>query len=289
MKELLDLISTLEQEAAEIQVQGRTLTIGELARLRAIHKALPLMRQAASHFPCQDSQNNLITYKIVSDIDGKLKSGARTACNFWNRYVAPRYSIVIRLGLFTANSNTIARAYKPSMRAGVTYGVVEFNTKYLNRFKANEIAGTVVHEIGHTLGFGWDDWMDLFDLNTGMFYPESIERLGALENMVVETDYGPGTELSHWDEERFDRELMTGIQDSGEYVLPVTIDVMALFGHRVVEKLTERKNLAQLLDEVSQLQFTRREEAKSLDLDFYEETEILEEIPHRDNHPANSA
>jgi hypothetical protein len=51
---------------------------------------------------------NLITYKIVSDVDGRLKAAARTACNFWNRFVVPSSSIVIRLGTFTAFCSTIA-------------------------------------------------------------------------------------------------------------------------------------------------------------------------------------
>lgn len=280
MKKIRELIASLEQEAASIQVQGRPLTIEEMARLRAIYQAIPLLQQAANLFPSVAPRENLITYKIVSDLEGRLKSGARTACNFWNRFVIPRNSIVIRLGVFTADSRTIARAYHPWIRDGVKYGLVEFNTKYLADFSANQIAGTIVHEIGHTLGFGWDTWIGLFDATTGVFNEQAVSQLGSLQDMLVELDYGPGTELSHWDEERFDRELMTGIQDPAEHVLPVTIDIMELLGHNIAERLTEKTDLSQLLGAVSQIQFTRQQEAKSLDLDFYEQTEVVEEIPH---------
>jgi hypothetical protein len=29
---------------------------------------------------------NLIIYKIVADMNGRLKQAARTACSFWNRF-----------------------------------------------------------------------------------------------------------------------------------------------------------------------------------------------------------
>ena len=75
---------------------------------------------------------------------------------------------MIRLGVFTSNTSTIARAYKPYERDGVVYGIVEFNTKYLSTYSGNEISGTIIHEIAHTLGFGWDKWMELFD-SKGVF------------------------------------------------------------------------------------------------------------------------
>ena len=47
---------------------------------------------------------------------------------------------------------------------------------------------------------------------------------------MAERDGGAGTALAHWDEERFDRELMTGYKDrGGEYVLPITVAIMAAF------------------------------------------------------------
>ena len=78
-----------------------------------------------------------------------------------------------------------------------------------------------------------------------------------------------------------DRELMTGYKDSGEHVLPVTIDLMGLLGHTVLEQLAQKESLEALLDEVSNVVFFRQDEVRQLNLDHFEETEIFETIPHR--------
>jgi hypothetical protein len=279
MTDLQTIIEDLTQEAARIQIQGRALRPDEIARVQAIYQALPHLKQALEILETQ-TQSTLITYKIVADLDGKLKQAGRVACTFWNRFVLPTYSIVIRLDVFTSNSNTIARAYRPYVRDGVHYGVVEFNTKYLSRFSRNEISGTIIHEIGHTLGMGWNEWETLFDRTSGNFNDSAIQAVTDLQNMRVETDYGPGTQYSHWDEQRHDEELMTGFKDATEHVLPVTIDVMALLGHQIAERLPQETGLNTLLDSLAQIAFSRQAEAKSLNLDHFEETEIWENIPH---------
>lgn len=279
MEKLEQIIEEITQEAANIQIQGRALRPDEMARVQAIYEALPHLREALEVLT-KKIQSTLITYKIASDLDGKLKAAARVACSFWNRFVIPHSSIVIRLGTFTANSLVIARAYQPYQYDGVMYGKVEFNTKYLSTFTKNQISGTIVHEIGHSLGFGWDEWNALYSKSTGIFSRDAINKIGALEDMRVETDFGPGTQFSHWDEQRHDKELMTGIQDSFEYVLPVTIDIMQLFGHQVAEELPQQTNLDTLLDSLAQVMFSRKVEAKSINLDHFEKTPIMENIPH---------
>lgn len=220
---------------------------------------------------------NVITYKIVSDVDGKLKAAARTACNFWNRYVYPKSSIVIRLGTFTEFGNTIAQAYEPYTKGHTAYGRIEFNTRHMSSYNEVQTAATVAHEIGHTLGYGWDRWMNLFDHETGRFKDNVIQELPALDKMLVETGYDPGTTLAHWDEETFGRELMTGIKNSVEHVLPVTIDVAALLGHKVQQNLEKKASVAVLMNELKLVQFTQKPLAKSLDLDYFEKTPIWEE------------
>jgi hypothetical protein len=220
---------------------------------------------------------NLITYKIVADVDGRLKAAARTACNFWNRFVEPASSIVIRLGTFTEFGTTIARAYEPYSKAGVVYGVIEFNTKFLPEFSDKAIAGTVAHEIGHTIGIGWGKWEPLFDKTTGRFKAEPIAELPSLAKMFVETDYGPGTIYAHWDEKRFGAEFMTGFKNKREHVLPVTIDVTRLLGHKVIEHVNKKTPLDALLADAMRVVFTQQQQAKALDLDYFVPTPIWEE------------
>lgn len=281
METLKKLIESLLQEAAQIQIQGRALRPDEMMRVRAIYEALPHLNQALDILN-REIDSTLITYKIVSDVDGKLKRTARVACNFWNRFVIPKSSIVIRLGVFTAQSNTIARAYRPYENDGVVYGVVEFNTKYLSTFSDNQISGTIVHEIGHTLGFGFEAWMRLFDTSNGQFTNAAINALANLDQMRVETDFGPGTQYSHWDEDRHGEELMTGFKDSVEHVLPVTIKIMALLGHQVAEELPVKTNLDTILNMLTNVEFSRKSEAKAINLDHFEQTDLFENIPHTD-------
>jgi DNA/RNA endonuclease G (NUC1) len=278
------MVASLQTEATALQSVDRPLSHAEEGRLSTIQHTISwLLAARRLNGPSTEAEQtaNLITYKIVSDMDDRLKEAARTACNFWNRFVQPAFSIVIRLGTFTQMGSTIARAYKPYEKDGVRYGRVEFNTKYLVGFTAAETAGTIVHEIGHTLGIGWEKWDALFDASTGRFNDTATSRLQLLANMEVELEGGGGTALSHWDEETFDRELMTGYKDSGEHVLPVTVDLMELLGHTVLERLGQKTSLDQLLGEVTNVVFFRQDEARRLDLDHFEETEVFETIPHR--------
>ncbi len=230
-------------------------------------------------------QKTLVTYKITSDIDGKLKTAGRTACNFWNSFVQPGTDIVMRLGVFTdpdPNSGTIAQAWTPYARKGVLYGRVEFNSRYLGRFSPSETAGTVVHELGHTLGMGWARWMKLFNQSDGTFLPKAVKSCPDLQGMLVELDGGPGTELCHWDEETFGAELMTGYKDVAEHVLPVTVEVMDQFGHSIKRSLSKKTALTPLLKQCAQVVFTERMKvgARQIDRDYFIETKPFETIPH---------
>ena len=220
----------------------------------------------------------LVTYHIVSDRNSQLHNATKLSCSFWNKFVVPETSIVIRLSVFTQFGNTIARAYEPYYRDGVKYGAVEFNTQFLDRFSQYEIVGTLIHEIGHTLGIGWDRWMNLFDAHTGKFNLDSTEIVPDLEKMLVETDYGPGTTLVHWDEMSFDKELMTGLKGDDEYVLPVTIDVMELLGHKIQERLTESRKLSDMIDDLRGVVFSQSDEATQINREAYVKTDIWEEI-----------
>lgn len=283
MSEIHTLIAKLEDQSSEMLSSERALSPQEADHVRAVHQAMPLLRQAAEFFAPETQVNNLVTYKIVSDVGGRLKAATRIACNFWNNFLVPSFSVVVRVGTFDGGAGVIAQAWKPYYSDGVWYGEVEFNTYYLATFSSLDIAGTIAHEIGHTLGMGFEEWMPLFDEDTGKFFPRSIDKLPSLAEMEVERDGGRGTALSHWDEDEFGAELMTGYKntDMAEHVLPVTVDVMELLGHRIIRRLPEKTPLDTLLLRASQMQFTRQAQAKSLDLDFHKRTEIFETIPHQ--------
>lgn len=205
-----------------------------------------------------------ITYRILEDRDGKLESAARLACNFWNHHIEPETPVVLHVDLYFSLFRTVAKSLEPEHRGGVAHGHIRFNTVYVDRYTELQLAGTLAHELGHTLGIGWARWDDLYDADTGRFTDDAIARLPALATMQVETGYGPATRYMHWKESRHRGELMTGIENQTEHVLPVTIDVMALLGHRVVRPLQERTPVRTLLAQLQDLPFTRRQEAREL-------------------------
>lgn len=225
-----------------------------------------------------NAKGTLITYKILKDRGDKLKAAARMACNFWNHFIQPERSIVIHMGLITSRLDYIALSYEPERRGRVTHGCIRFNTRYLAQYDELQIAGTLVHELGHTLGFGWDRWMALFDGATGRFLPNAVKRLPALARMRVETDYGAGTQHLHWDEHRHGGELMTGIENKHEYVLPITVDVTALLGHRVQQRLARKTPVPTLLKRLRDTPFTRRRKAKTMTAEHIAPKRVWERI-----------
>ena len=74
---------------------------------------------------------------------------------------------------------------------------------------------------------------------------------------------------------------MTGYKDQGEIVMPVTIDLMAVLGHKVVEQIEHTTELRQLMEQAVSVVFSRQGEVRVLDLDHFEETDEFEEIPHK--------
>lgn len=281
-----ELLEALRAEAAQIQIRGRALSDEEHARLKTIQQIVSwLLRARALTNPTSQPARraNFITYKVISDSGDRLKTAARTACNFWNRFLEPRLPIVLRLDTFTRYDNVIAGAYTPYEQNGVRYGRIDFNTRFLFSDTPERLAGTLIHEIGHTLGMGWEAWTPLFHHHNGLFKQEAIDQLAELANMEVERQGGAGTAYSHWDEDRFDQELMTGWRELpgiDEHVLPITIDVMALLGHQVIERLPGLTPLKDLIRETSGRIFSRQDEVQNLDLDYFEETELFETVPH---------
>jgi len=125
------------------------------------------------------------------------------------------------------------------------YGLMFFDSADLDFLAQFGIFDEVVaHEMGHVLGFGslWNFGRSLLQgANTSdprFVGPQGIAGYkdvgGRGISIPVEDGFGPGTRLSHWDEETFDKELMTGfIGTKGAPLSVMTIGSMGDLGYQV--------------------------------------------------------
>jgi hypothetical protein len=117
-----------------------------------------------------------------------------------------------------------------------------------------QLQDVVLHEMGHILGIGslWEDRNLL--LNAGSIDPRYIgqtavtgyhELGGQSATVPVENTGGTGTADSHWREETFGSELMTGYISSADNALSrLTIDALLDLGYTVSYSPAERLTLA---------------------------------------------
>ena len=228
----------------------------------------------------------LITYTIghiksESFQLGDLKSAVKLACDFWNKYVIPKQSIILHLSVFDNSTvKVVANSYEPfkkSQDKTAIHGNIELNANYLVNFNHYEIVEVIIHEIGHVLGIGGKEWQKMLDLKNKKFHSDYFKSHPDLEKMDIEMDYGPGVKLIHWDEEIFDNELMTGKKDKKlAYVLPVTIDVLSLLGHRINQRLEKRTKLSEIIDDLRGMPFLRQDDVEQLDKYFFKQTRLWE-------------
>ena len=124
------------------------------------------------------------------------------------------------------------------------YGVMFFDTEDLAFLQQNNVLDeVVVHEMGHVLGIGtlWNFGRTLLQgtaADPRFVGPNAIAGFHAVNGrgatIPVEEDGGPGTRFSHWDDETFDTELMTGFIGLGESPLSVmTVGSMDDLGYEV--------------------------------------------------------
>ena len=99
--------------------------------------------------------------------------------------------------------------------ATMKFDIVDVNAMGLSVFSE-----VVLHEMGHSLGFG-SIWDRLGLVSNGLYtgqnaLDEFLAMGGSGAGIPVEQDGGAGTAGSHWDEETFVNELMTGYIDDGK-------------------------------------------------------------------------
>ncbi|HEX8642314.1 MAG TPA: leishmanolysin-related zinc metalloendopeptidase [Allosphingosinicella sp.] len=97
---------------------------------------------------------------------------------------------------------------------------MKFDIADVNDMGLAAFADVVLHEMAHSLGFG-SIWDRLGLVTNGLFtgtkaVAEYHAMGGTAAGIPVEQDGGSGTAGSHWDEEIFGNELMTGYINEGE-------------------------------------------------------------------------
>lgn len=98
--------------------------------------------------------------------------------------------------------------------AQMKFDIVDVNAMGLDVF-----TDVVLHEMAHSLGLG-SIWDRLGLVSNGQFTGASANAefalMGGTGGIPIEQDGGSGTAGSHWDEETFGNELMTGYINAGE-------------------------------------------------------------------------
>ena len=99
-------------------------------------------------------------------------------------------------------------------------------------------ADVVLHEMAHSLGFGsiWDRFAGLvvngYYTGANAVREYDLALPGTQTGIKVEDEGGAGTAGSHWDEETFNNELMTGyINDGANYFTKMSAASFADLGY----------------------------------------------------------
>ena len=125
-------------------------------------------------------------------------------------------------------------------------GVLTLDADDLGQLPFQDRVDLITHEVGHVLGFGslWEhDAVDLVTSSTsdprftGPLANAEWHALGGSGGVPVENEGGEGTARSHWREQVFRRELMTGFASppntGTQPISRVTIASLADFGYTV--------------------------------------------------------
>jgi hypothetical protein len=107
---------------------------------------------------------------------------------------------------------------------------------------ANLFDDIVLHEMSHSLGFG-SIWNLVGVVQDGLFtgaaaVSQYVAMGGDAAGIPVEQDGGSGTAGSHWDEDTFGAELMTGYIDNPNYFTAMSAASFADIGYAITGNFT---------------------------------------------------
>jgi hypothetical protein len=129
-------------------------------------------------------------------------------------------TITAELGAIDGPGGILGQAGPTSIRTGSylpATATMQFDIADVAALGA-AFSDVVLHEMSHSLGFG-SIWDRLGLVTNGEFTGANavaqFHGMGGSGNILVELDGGSGTAGSHWDEETYGNELMTGYLNDG--------------------------------------------------------------------------
>ena len=94
----------------------------------------------------------------------------------------------------------------------------------------------VLHEMLHSVGVGtiWDRLNLIGENEAGeTIFLGDLATATHGDDILIETDGGPGTAYGHWDEATYDNELLTGYIDSDNVLAEFTVASLGDLGYEI--------------------------------------------------------
>ena len=131
--------------------------------------------------------------------------------------------ISAELGAIDGAGGILGQAGPTSVRTASSLpatAIMQFDVVDASAMGLQAFSLVVLHEMSHSLGFG-SIWDRIGLVDNGLFTGDSanaeyVAMGGSPAGIPIEQDGGGGTAGSHWDEETFGNELLTGYLDSGQ-------------------------------------------------------------------------
>jgi len=147
-------------------------------------------------------------------------------------------TITAKLSYIDGIGGILGQAGPTSIRTGSflpATGIMEFDSSDAASYQAAGLFDDIaLHEMLHTIGFG-TIWANLGLISgSGFNGSRANAALPGTALVPIELDGGAGTAWSHWDEESFGTELMTGYIDGDNYLSYTTIASLGDLGYNVV-------------------------------------------------------